>query len=70
MLWELMGDTDEARQARREEILSAARSDFTALADGLDALKGNAEVVVLGSESAIKAANDERGAFLKVTRVL
>jgi Zn-dependent M16 (insulinase) family peptidase len=70
MLWELMGDTEEARQERRQEILGASRADFTALADGLDALRRDAEVVVLGSESAIKAANDERGAFLKVTRVL
>ena len=70
MLWELMGDTDEARQRRREEILGASRDDFSALADGLDALKAQAEVVVLGSETAIKAANDERGPFLKVTRVL
>lgn len=70
MLWELMGDTDTARLQRREEILTASQSDFTALADGLDALKSDAEVVVLGSETAIKAANDDRGAFLKVTRVL
>lgn len=70
MLWELMGDTDEARQARREEILGATQADFKALADGLDALRDSAQVVVLGSERAIKAANDERGGFLKVTRVL
>ena len=41
-----------------------------ALADGLDALRKDSEVVVLGSETAIKAANAERGAFLKVTKVL
>ena len=70
MLWELMGDTEEARQQRREETLGASRADFTALADGLDALRGDAEVVVLGSETAIKAANDERGGFLKVVKVL
>lgn len=70
MLWELMGDTEEARQQRREEILSASAADFNALADGLEKLRQDAEVVVLGSETAIKAANDERGNFLKVVKVL
>jgi Zn-dependent M16 (insulinase) family peptidase len=70
MLWELMGDTEEARQKRREEILGASRADFTALADGLEKLRRDSEVVVLGSETAIKAANDERGGFLKVVKVL
>jgi Zn-dependent M16 (insulinase) family peptidase len=69
LLWELMGDTDEARQQRREEILGASQADFAALADGLDALRSNAEVVVLGSETAIKAANDERKVFARLTKV-
>ena len=69
LLWELMGDSEEERQQRREEILAASQADFTALADGLDRLRANAEVVVLGSEKAIRAANDERGGFLKVTKV-
>jgi hypothetical protein len=70
MVWELLGDTDEARQARREQILGASRSDFTALADALDQVAKYGRVVVLGSEAAIKAANDERGPFLEVTKVL
>jgi presequence protease len=70
MLWELMGDTEEARQQRREQILGASQADFVALADGLERLRADSEVVVLGSETAIKAANDERGGFLKVVKVL
>ncbi|WP_395812578.1 insulinase family protein [Devosia sp.] len=70
LVWELMGDTDAARQARREQILGATQADFTALADALDQVAKHGRVVVLGSESAIKAANDERGAFLDVTKVL
>ena len=70
LIWELAGDTDEARQQRREEILSASERDFKALADALDKVAGHGQVVVLGSEKAIKAANDERGGFLKVTKVL
>lgn len=70
LLWELSGDTDADRQRRREEILSASNRDFKALAAALDKLAHQGEVVVLGSEKAIKAANDERGGFLKVTKVL
>jgi presequence protease len=69
LLWELMGDTDELRQERREQVLGASNRDFAALADGLEALRKDSEVVVLGSEKAINAANAERGAFLKVTKV-
>ena len=70
MVWELIGDTDEARQQRREQILSATNADFIALADALDQVAKYGRVVVLGSETAIKAANDERGPFLEVTKVL
>jgi Zn-dependent M16 (insulinase) family peptidase len=70
MVWELLGDTDEARLARREQILGASNADFAALADALDQVAKYGRVVVLGSEAAIKAANDERGPFLEVTKVL
>jgi len=70
LVWDLAGDTDEARQQRREEILSASNQDFKALGEALDKLAHQGQVVVLGSEKAIKAANDERGEFLKVTKVL
>jgi Zn-dependent M16 (insulinase) family peptidase len=70
LLWELEGDTEEKRQERREQVLGASQADFTALAEGLEKLKANSEIVVLGSESAINGANAERGAFLKVTKVL
>jgi Zn-dependent M16 (insulinase) family peptidase len=70
LVWELAGDTDEARQQRRDEILSASNRDFKALGEALDKVARNGQVVVLGSEKAIKAANDERGGFLKVTKVL
>ncbi|MDC9824997.1 insulinase family protein [Devosia sp. ZB163] len=70
LAWELAGDTEEARQKRREEILGATNRDFKALAEALDQVARQGQVVVLGSEKAIKAANDERGGFLKVTKVL
>jgi Zn-dependent M16 (insulinase) family peptidase len=70
LIWELSGDTDEDRQRRREEILGASNQDFAALAVALNKVAQQGQVVVLGSETAIKAANDERGNFLKVTKVL
>jgi Zn-dependent M16 (insulinase) family peptidase len=70
MLWELLGDTEEARQQRREEILGASQKDFAAMADVLEQVASRGRVVVLGSETAIKAANEERSNFLKVTKVL
>lgn len=70
LVWELAGDSEDARQQRRDEILGASNRDFKALAEALDQVALNGQVVVLGSETAIKAANDERGGFLKVTKVL
>jgi Zn-dependent M16 (insulinase) family peptidase len=70
LMFELTGETDETRQQRREEVLGASGRDFSALADALEQVARRGNVVVLGSETAIKAANDERGGFLKVTKVL
>ncbi|HEY0917706.1 MAG TPA: peptidase M16, partial [Devosia sp.] len=70
MLRALVDDTEAARQQRREEVLGATRQDFLALAEALEQVARHGEVVVLGSEAAIRAANEERGSFLEVTRVL
>ena len=70
LLRELADDTEAARQQRRDEVLGATRQDFLALAAALDQVARHGEVVVLGSETAIRAANEERGAFLEVTKVL
>jgi Zn-dependent M16 (insulinase) family peptidase len=70
LLSELTGDTEEARQERRDEVLSASAADFSSLADALEQVARQGQVVVLGSDKAIRAANDEAGGFLKVTKVL
>jgi presequence protease len=70
LMWELTGNTDENRQQRRDEILSATNADVKRFADALGEVARVGQVVVLGSEAAIKAANDERGNFLSVTKVL
>lgn len=70
LAWELTGDTEEDRQRRREEILGATEADFKALGEALAEVAKRGEVVVLGSDKAIRAANAERGDFLTVTKVL
>jgi len=70
LMWELTGNTDENRQQRRDEVLNATSADFKRFADVLASVAGAGKVAVLGSEAAIKAANDERGNFLAVTKVL
>ena len=69
-MWELTGNTDENRQQRREQILDATTADVKRFADVLGEVARAGQVVVLGSEAAIKVANEERGGFLSVTKVL
>ena len=70
LIWELTGDTEQSRQKRRDEILATSDADFEALAEALGQMAEHGQVVVLGPEKAIKAANAERGEFLKVTKVM
>src|SRR6185437_6084196 len=70
LLWELTGNTEENRQQRREEVLGATAADFRRLGQVLGEVAKAGTVAVLGSEAAIKAANEERGNFLSVTKVL
>jgi Zn-dependent M16 (insulinase) family peptidase len=70
LMWELSGNTEENRQQRREEVLGAKSADFKRFGEILDAVAKSGKVAVLGSEAAIRMANDERGGFLQVTKVL
>ena len=62
--------SDQARQQMRDELLSTGLRDFRALADALADAVNTARVVVLGSETAIAAANAERQGFMHVSKVL
>ncbi len=66
----LAGVTEEYRQARREQVLGASAKDFAEAADLLAEVARNGHVVVMGSETALTAANRERNGFLKLTKVL
>ena len=66
----LIGDTDEARQRMREEILLTTAADIRNFADAMADVAAHGRVVVLGSEQAIDAANAERPGLLSVSRVI
>jgi Zn-dependent M16 (insulinase) family peptidase len=66
----LAGETDEIRQRRRDEMLGASVADFRGFADALAELTAYGQVVVLGSEQAIQAANARRSGFLHVAQVV
>jgi hypothetical protein len=66
----LAGDSDEARQKMREDVLATTAKDVRNFADAMAQVAAHGRVVVLGSEQAIEAANAERQGFLSVSRVM
>jgi Zn-dependent M16 (insulinase) family peptidase len=70
MLRYLVGDTDEIRQRIREEILGTTTADFQTFADALEQVADRGLVVVLGSQTAIEAANAAKPGWLDVSKVL
>ncbi len=66
----LIGDTDEARQRMREEILSTTAADLRKFADAMTEVAKHGRIAVLGSEQAIEGANKERPGLLNVSRVM
>lgn len=66
----LIGDTDDARQRMREEILSTTIADLRNFADAMTDVAARGRVVVLGSEEAIEAANAERPGLLTASRIV
>lgn len=70
LLRHLTGDTEEVRQTRRDELLAAGPADFRALGEALEEVARSGRTVVMGSDTAIGAANAERNGFLDVTKLL
>ncbi len=66
----LVGDTDEARQLYREQVLGASLADFHALGDVLEKAAQVGRIVVMGSQDAIQDANAGREGWLEVNKVL
>ncbi|MBN1246923.1 MAG: insulinase family protein, partial [Anaerolineae bacterium] len=66
----LIGYTDEARQAYRAQVLGTTVEDFRAFAEVLRRVADAGEIVVLGSASAVEAAEEVRSLGFEMTRVL
>ncbi len=66
----MSGDTDTERQQARNQILSTTAEDFHAFGDWVSQIKDDGLVVVMGSQDAITQANNQRGGFLDVIKVL
>jgi len=63
----LSGETAEERQKYRDQVLDTSTADFVQFAEKLSALKSTGSVVVVGSESALNAANAELPEGSKLT---
>jgi Zn-dependent M16 (insulinase) family peptidase len=70
LMFHLMGETDDSRQQRREEVLGASAADFRAFGEILAEVAKNGEIVVLGSADAARKANEDSQLFGKITKVL
>ena len=66
----LRGDTDEARQQMRDEILGTTADDFRNMAGFMKKVAQKGIVKVLGAPSAIEAVEKERPGWLEILKVL
>ena len=65
----LSNETDESLQAYRDEALGTTVADFHALAEVVERVAAEGDVVVLGSAEALAAANAD-GLGLEITKVI
>jgi hypothetical protein len=70
MVRTLLGETDEFRQQLRDEILATKLDDFRQFGQALQKVTQMGQVVVLGSYDALRAANEKKGEWLVVEKVL
>lgn len=66
----LAKETDSERQRRRNQIFSTSLEHFHAFGEVLDRLQNSSKVVVIGSEQALKQANDGDQPWLHIQKVL
>lgn len=65
----LIGNTDELRQQRRDEVFSTTLADFRRFGEVLEAVARAGAVVVVSSEERLKQANAELDPPLTITKV-
>jgi Zn-dependent M16 (insulinase) family peptidase len=62
----LIRETDEARQAMRDQVLSTALSDFREFAEVLEGFRDSGQIAVVGSAEAFERAHEYRPDFFKL----
>jgi presequence protease len=66
----LVGDTDEARQRVRDEVLSTTVADVRAFAPVAADIAQRGRVVVIGSKAGMESANAERPGLLTLAKLI
>ena len=66
----LAGEADDLRQLYRDQVLAASLADFRAFGEVLEKVVEAGKVVVVGSQDALQAANQERDGWLKIQKLL
>ncbi len=64
----LIGISDASRQQYREELMGTSPADFKAFADVLETIKDDGIVVVMGSVTAVNAANKDK--WLTISKIM
>ena len=66
----LAGEDDVMRQQFRDQVLGASKEDFKAFGSVLEKVIQSGKVVVVGSQEALQAANQEREGWLTIQKLL
>jgi Zn-dependent M16 (insulinase) family peptidase len=66
----LAGESEAFRQGLREQVLATTPAQFSAFGEALEGVRDIGAVVVMGSQEALAAANEERPGWLEITKVM
>jgi Zn-dependent M16 (insulinase) family peptidase len=67
---DLIGETDENRQRRRDQVLGTSLQDFRAFGDVLAAANATGQVCIVGASDAVEKANASKPGWLRVKKAL
>jgi presequence protease len=70
MVRHLTGESEAFRQRLRDQVLATSPVQFGAFGEVLERVRDSGSVVVMGSQEALAAANQERPGWLEITKVL
>jgi hypothetical protein len=70
MVRDLIGENDETRQRRRDQVLGTKLSDIKSFGDVLASAVPTGQICVFGATDAVEKANESKPGWLKVTKAL